>query len=138
MIDPAENLTSTIDCTDVVESIVNKSISAQNDKLDKIINTMEIQQQQFTNIITAFTGLTEELKNTHNPQKNPQYQPTSPSGNEQQNSASVSSSHHCSHNALVETRHPSNNALAEARHPHSFTTTEAQQNLQHHNTPAGV
>ena len=138
MIDPAENLTPTIDCTDVVENIVNKSISAQNDKLNKIINAMEIQQQQFTNIITAFTRLTEELKNAHNPQTNPQYQPTSPSGNQQQNSTSVSSSHHCSHNALVETRHPNNNALAEARHPHSATTTEAQQNLQHHNTPAGV
>ena len=134
MIDPAENLTPTIDCTDVVENIVNKSISAQNDKLNKIINAMEIQQQQFTNIITAFTRLTEELKNAHNPQ----YQPPSPSGNQQQNSTSVSSSHHCSHNALVETRHPNNNALAEAQHPHSATTTEAQQNLQHHNTSAGV
>ena len=64
MIDPAGNSTPPIDCTDVVESIVNKATSAQNDKLDKIKTTMEIQQQQFTNIITVLTGLTEELQKT--------------------------------------------------------------------------
>lgn len=36
---------------------------------------MEIQQQQFTDIIAALTGLTEELKKTHHPETNPQYQP---------------------------------------------------------------
>ena len=45
--DPPGNSTPTIDCTDVVESIVNKVTSAKDDKLDKIANTMEIQQQQF-------------------------------------------------------------------------------------------
>ena len=40
---------------------------------------MEIQQQQFTNIITVLTGQTEELKRTHHSQPNPQYQLTSPS-----------------------------------------------------------
>ena len=48
LLDPAENSTPTIDCTDVVESIFNKTTSAQNDKLDKITNTMEIQQQQIS------------------------------------------------------------------------------------------
>ena len=95
---------------------------------------MEIQQQQFTNIITALTGLTEELKQTHHPQPNRQYQPASPSESQPQNA----SSYHSSHNASVEARQPSHNASAEARLPHSATTTGAQQNLLHHNIPAGV
>ena len=122
LIDSAGNSTPTIDCTDVVESIVNKATSAQNDKLDKITNTMEIQQQQFTNIITAITGLTEELKETHHPQTNPQYQPARPSESQPQNTPS----HNSSHNASVEARHPSHNASAEARLPHSATTAGSQ------------
>ena len=122
LIDSAENSTPTIDCTDVVESIVNKATSAQNDKLDKITNTMEIQQQQFTNIITAITGLTEELKKTHHLQTNSQYQPARPSKSQPQNTPS----HNSSHNASVEARHPSHNASAEARLPHSATTAGSQ------------
>ena len=108
LIGPAKISTPTIDCTDVVESIINKATSTQNGKLDKITNTMEIQQQQFTNIITALTGLTEELKKMCHPQTNPQYQPASPSENQEQNA----SSHHTTHNASVEARHPSHNASA--------------------------
>ena len=67
LVDSAENPTPAIGCTDVVESIVNKATFVQNDKLDKIKGTMEIQQQQFSNIITALTGLTEELKKTYHP-----------------------------------------------------------------------
>ena len=125
LIDPAGNSTPTIDCTDVVESIVNKATSKQNDKLDKITNTIEIQQQRFTNIITALTGLTEELKKMHHPQTNPQYQPASPLESQPQNALS----HHSSHNASVETWHPSH-VSAEAQLPHSA--------IIHHNTPAGV
>ena len=62
---PCWKLNTNYDCKDLAESIVNKAPSAQNNKLDKITNTMEIQQQQFTNIITAFTELIEELKKTH-------------------------------------------------------------------------
>ena len=138
LIDPAEISTPTIDYRDVVQSTVNIATFAQNYKLNKITNTMEIQQQQFTNIMTAPTGLTEELKKNGHPQTNPQYQPTSPSESQQQNSSSASSSHHSSHNASVEAWHPSNNASVEARLPHNTTTTGPQQNLQHHNTPAGV
>ena len=49
LIYPAENSTLTIDCTNLVESIVNKATSIQNDK--------------------ALTGLTEELKKMPHPQK---------------------------------------------------------------------
>ena len=38
----------------------------------------------------------------------------------------------------MEAQHPSHNASAEARLPHSATTTGVQQNLLHHNIPAGV
>ena len=54
LIDPAGNLKTTIDYTDVVENIDNKATSAQNDKLNKI-----------TNIIAVLTGLTDELKKTN-------------------------------------------------------------------------
>lgn len=54
LIDPAGNLKTTIDHTDVVENIDNKATSAQNDKLNKI-----------TNIIAVLTGLTDELKKTN-------------------------------------------------------------------------
>ena len=134
MIDPAGNSTPPIDCTDVAESIVNKATSAQNDTLDKIKTIMEIKQQQFTNIITVLTGLTEELQKMHHPQTNPQYQHTSPSESQQQNALS----HHSSHNASVEARYPSHNASAEAQLPHSAKTNGVQQNLLHHNIPAGV
>ena len=50
---------------------------------------MEIQQQQFTNIITALTGLRNKKRCTIFKQI-PQYQPTSPSQSQQQNV----SSHH--------------------------------------------
>ena len=59
----------------------------------------------------------------HHPQTNPQYQPASPSESQPQNE----SSHHSRHNALPE-----------AWLFNSATTTGAQQNLLHHNTPAGV
>ena len=83
MIDHAENSAPTIDCTNVVESIVNKITSVQNHKLDKITNTMEIQQQKCTNIVTALTGLSEELKKTHHSQTNPQHQQISPAASQQ-------------------------------------------------------
>lgn len=54
LIDPAGNLKTTIDYTDVVENIDNKATSAQNDKLNKI-----------TNIIAVLTGLTDEIKKTN-------------------------------------------------------------------------
>ena len=65
---------------------------------------MEIQQQQFTNIITALTdtALTEEQKKTHHFQTNPLYQPMSLSESQPQNA----SSHHSNHNASVEDRLP--------------------------------
>ena len=55
----------------------------QNHKFDKITNTMEIQQQKCTNIVTALTGLSEELKKTHHSQTNPQYQQISPAASQQ-------------------------------------------------------
>ena len=82
--DRTENSTPTTGCTNAVDSIVNQATSTENQKLDKITNTIEIQQQQFTNIITALTELTENLEKTHYPQTNPQYQPTILSESQQQ------------------------------------------------------
>ena len=56
--DRTENSAPTIGCTNAVDSIVNQATSRENQKLDKITNTIEIQQQQFTNTITALTELT--------------------------------------------------------------------------------
>ena len=47
--DRTENSTPTTGCTNAVDSIVNQATSTENQKLDKITNTIEIQQQQFTN-----------------------------------------------------------------------------------------
>ena len=121
-IGPAGYYTSTIDCTDVVESIVNKATPAQNDKLHKITNTIVIQQQQVTNIITGLPGLTEQLIKMYYPQTNPQYQPTSPSESQQENA----SFHHSNNNVSMEAWHPSHNASIEAQLPHSATTTGDQ------------
>ena len=82
----------------MVESIVNKATPAQNDKLHKITNTIVIQQQQVTNIITGLPGLTEQLIKMYYPQTNPQYQPTSPSESQQENA----SFHHSNNNVSME------------------------------------
>ena len=50
-----------IDCTEVIDSLVSRTASEQNKKLDTMSEALQQQQQQFSLVLTALQGLTQSL-----------------------------------------------------------------------------
>ena len=42
-----------IDCTEVIDSLVSRTASEQNKKLDTMSEALQLQQQQFSQVLTA-------------------------------------------------------------------------------------
>ena len=50
-----------IDCTEVIDSLVSRTASEQNKKIESLSETLQQQQQQFSQVLTAIQGLTQSL-----------------------------------------------------------------------------
>ena len=93
-----------IDCTEVIDSLVSRTASEQNKKLDTMSEALQQQQQQFFLVLTALQGLTQPL-------------------------ASVSKTHpvDCLNVSSDEIRQPSQNVSMEAWHSTGLNVPDGTQ-----------
>lgn len=131
-----------IDCTDVINSLVSRTASEQNSKLDTVSETLQQQQQQFSQMLTALHGLTQSLATVHN---SPSATPPAPT--ERLNVSSDETRRQSSLNVSIETRHPGLNVLNGTQPPNAVglrlrgrtngSTASSEETSQHGHPPAG-